>query len=79
MTMTDPKNKFLKCLWVMKGVDIGLLIPSTLPQVIAEVVYIDLLRPATLPPIIVEDITVVMLVEVDICNKIPSTLPIKTG
>ena len=79
MTNEFPKNTALKYLRVMKNVDIGLLRPSTIPILIAEVADIDLLRPATLPPIIVEDITVVMLVEVDICNKIPSTLPIKTG
>ena len=31
------KNMFLKSLWVSKVVDIGLLRPSTIPQVIAEV------------------------------------------
>ena len=31
-----PNKKILKCLWVMKGEYIGLLRPTTLPQVIAE-------------------------------------------
>ena len=58
-TMKLLVMKFLKCLLVMEYVDIGLLIPATLPISIAEVVI------------------VVMLVEVDICHKIPDTIFIK--
>ena len=32
-----PNKKALKCLWVSKVIDIGLLIPDTLPQIILEV------------------------------------------
>ena len=56
-----PKNKFLKCLWVRKVVDIGLLRPDTPPQLIMEVMKvmnIGLKRPATLPQVIAEDVDV---------------------
>ena len=66
MKMGFPKNKFLKCIWVMEEVDIGLLRPDTITQLIAEVMIIGLLSPANLPLVILEDIIVVMLVEVDI-------------
>ena len=46
--------------------DIGILIPATIPQVISEAVDIYILRPSTIPLIIVED----MLVEVDLGHKI---------
>ena len=46
------KNKLLKCLRVMKVLDIGILIPATIPQVIVEFVKV-----------------------VDICLKMPDTLP----
>ena len=72
--MKFMKKKVLKCLWVMKDMDIGLLIPTTLPIVITEVMNIGLLRPATLPLIIVDVFIVVMLVEVDLGNKIPVTV-----
>ena len=73
------KKKFLKCLWEMKDVDIGLLRPSTHPQVIANVLGIGLLIPTTLPLIIAEDIKVVMLVEVDLGQKRPANLPLEIG
>ena len=38
--MNVMKNNVLKCLWSRKVVEIGLLIPSTLPQVIVEVVKV---------------------------------------
>ena len=41
------KKKVLKCLWVRKDVNIGLLRPANVPQVIAEVVGIGILRPYT--------------------------------
>ena len=52
--------------------DIGLLIPATLPLVIVEVVNVGLLILATLPLVIAED----MLVDVDIGHKRPSTIPL---
>ena len=79
MMMKLPKKKVLKCLWLMKYLDIGLLRPATLPQVITEVVYIGILIPATLPLVILEDMIVVMLLEMDLGNKRPATVPIKIG
>ena len=59
----------------MKYVDIVLLRPATLPQVIAEVMEIGLLRTATITLIITDD----MLVEVDLGQKIPIILPLSIG
>ena len=73
--MKFPKKKVLKCLWVMKDVYIGLLIPATHPLLIAEEVGICLLIPDTIPFIITED----MLVDVDLGHKRPATLPIIIG
>ena len=74
-----PNNKFLKFLWVIKDVYIGLLRPDTLPQVIVEVVDIDILRPATLYQVIADDVILMMLVEVDLSYKRPATLPPEIG
>ena len=55
------KKKVLKYLWMRKVVDIGLLIPSTLSQVIADVIKvvdIGLLRPASLLQLILEVVDV---------------------
>ena len=76
--------------------DIGLLRPATLPQVIAEIVKvvdIDLLIPAALSQVIAEVVDVgqvypdtpnlaiaaYMLIEVDLCHKIPDTLTLAIG
>ena len=61
--MKLPKKKVLKCLWVMKYVDIVLLRPATIPEVIVEIVDIGILIPDNLPLIMSEDIIVVMLVD----------------
>ena len=74
-TMPLLKKKVLKCLWVMKYVDIGLLRPDTLPLVITEVMGIGLLIPATLPILIAEDIMAVMLIYVDLCHSITYNIP----
>ena len=42
-TMPFLKKKVLKCIWVMKYMDIGLLRPDTIPLVITEVMGIGLL------------------------------------
>ena len=42
-TMPSLKKKVLKCIWVMKYMDIGLLRPDTIPLVITEVMGIGLL------------------------------------
>ena len=42
-TMPFLKKKVLKCLWVMKYMDIGLLRPDTIPLVITEVMGIGIL------------------------------------
>ena len=55
--------------------EIGLLRPSTLPQVTPKVVHIGLLKPATLPLVIAEGI----LVEVDLGHKRPATLLLIIG
>ena len=73
------KKKVLEYLRVIKNVDIGILIPATLSQVIMNVLYIGILRPSTLPIVITKDVMVVMLVEVDICQKIPATLSLSIG
>ena len=51
------KKKVLKCLWVRKVVDIGLLRPANFPQVIVlavKVLDVGLKRPANLPQVITE-------------------------
>ena len=63
----------------MKDVDIDVLRPANIPQVIVEVVKIGLLRTATIPQVIIEDIIVVMSVEMDIGHKIPATIPLVVG
>ena len=63
------KKKVLKCLQVSKVVYIGILIPATLPRVIADVVkvvYFSILRPATIPQVIAD--------VVDVFQVWPSTL-----
>ena len=55
--------------------DIGLLIPSTIPQVTTEVVDIGILIPATITQVITED----MLVEVDLGHNRPATLTPEIG
>ena len=55
------KKKVLKCLWVRKVIDIGLLRPSTLLHVIVEVVKvldIGINRPYALPQVITEVVDV---------------------
>ena len=64
------KKKFLKCLRVRKVVDIGLLRPSTLTEVIVEVMDVGLFIIDTLPLIIAEDV----LVDVDLGHKRPDTI-----
>ena len=73
-TMEFWKNKVLKCLWLMKDVEMTLLRPSTLPLVITDFVDIGLLIPATLNLITAVDIIVVMSVEVDLGHKRPVTI-----
>ena len=58
------KKKILKCLLVSKLIDIGLLIPSNLTQVIMDVmkvVDIGLLRKSTLPQVIEKVVDVVQV------------------
>ena len=55
--------------------DIGLLRPATIPQVITEVVDIGILIPATITQVITED----MLVEVDLGHNRPDTLLLEIG
>ena len=65
------KKNVLNFIWVRKVVDISLLRPSTLPQLIVEVVevvYIGLLRPSTIPQLIVEAVYVGQV--------LPDTLPL---
>ena len=76
MMMKFTKKKFLKCLWVMKDVDIVLLVTANLPQLIMEVADIGLLIPSTLPLSIVEDIILLMLLEVDLGHNRPATITI---
>ena len=55
------KKKVLKCLWLRKVLDIGLLKTDTLPQVIGDVMKvknIGLLEPATRPQVIAEVVDV---------------------
>ena len=59
----------------MKVVGIGLLRLSTLPLVIAEVVYIGKVLAATIPLVIMED----MLIEVDLGHKRPATISLTIG
>ena len=76
--------KVLKFLQVMEDVEIGLLIPETLPLAIAEFIIvvamldidIGLKRTATLPLAIAEFIILVMIVEVDLGLNSPATLPL---
>ena len=68
------KKKVLKCLWVMKDADIGLLRPATIPQLTAEVVDIDILILSYLPFVSADDIILVTVVEVDIGHKRPANL-----
>ena len=74
--MKYSKKKASKCFWPMKDKYTGLLRPSTLPQVITEVVNIGILRPSTIPIVIAYDIIVVILVEADIGPNRPATLPL---
>ena len=60
---------------LMKVVYIGLKIPSNIPQVISEVADIGQVLPATVTLLIVEGV----LIEVYICNKITSSLPLSIG
>ena len=60
---------------VMKVVDIGIKIPSNIPQVIYEVADIGQVLPATLTLVIMEDV----LIELYICHKIPATLTLSIG
>ena len=65
------KKKVLKCLWGCKFVDIGLLIPVTLLQIISDVVKlldIGILIPATLTQVILE--------VVDVGQVFTATLPL---
>ena len=54
---------------------IGLLRPSTLPQVIVEFANVGLLIPANFPLVIAED----MLLEVDLGHKIPANITLAIG
>ena len=61
MAMKVLKNKACNCLWESKVVDIGILIPTTLPQIIVEVVKVvglGLKRTAIIPQVIKEVIGV---------------------
>ena len=58
-----------------KVVGIGLLRPSTLPQVIVEFSNVGLLIPANFPLVIAED----MLLEVDLGHKIPANITLAIG
>ena len=65
------KKKFFKYLWVSKFMYLGLLRPSTVPQVIVEVIKIVdicIKRPANLPQVITEVL--------DIGQVWPATLPL---
>ena len=56
-TTEDMKEKFFKCLWVMKDTRIGLLIPEDFSQVTMEVVKVSDMgfqRPDTIPTVIAE-------------------------
>ena len=57
MTEKVCKKKLLKCPWARKVVDIGLLIPATIPQAIVDAVKfvgIGIKRPYPLPQVIAE-------------------------
>ena len=75
MTIQCLKKKVLKCIWVRKVVDIGLLIPATFPQVIVEVTDIGLLRPPSLPIVIARG----TLVDTVLGHKRPDNTPFKIG
>ena len=65
------KNKLWKCLWVSKVVEIGILRPSTLSQLIlyfVKVVDIGLKIPDTIHQLIAE--------VVDVCHFLISNLPL---
>ena len=56
-TMQVMKVKVLKCIWVRKVMDTGLLIPDNFPLIIVEVVkVVDTIykRPSNLPQVIAE-------------------------
>ena len=64
-------NKVLRCLWGIKFVDVGLLRPATVPQLIVEVVKdvdIGLKIPSTLPQVIAK--------VVDVDQVWPATIPL---
>ena len=64
MTTKVLKKTVLKCLWERKVMNIGLLRPATLPQVIADFVKavdIGLLIPATLTQVIMEVVDVIQV------------------
>ena len=64
MTKNFVKKRLLKCLQVMKIVDIGILRTSTVPQVISEVTKfmdIDIKIPATTPQLIMEVVEICQL------------------
>ena len=71
--MTFTKKKVLKCLWITKDVEIGLLVPATITLVIVEDVLVVMLlevylchkRPATFP-LSIEEQELILKVEVDI-------------
>ena len=70
--MNITKKNVLKILWESKVVEIGILIPATLPKLIDEVVDLVQVLPSTIPIVILED----MLIEVDLGHKIPATITI---
>ena len=53
-----PANRPQVIVDVGKVMDIGLLIPDTLTQVITEVMYVGQVRPATMPLVIEEDLLI---------------------
>ena len=95
-TLKVMRKKVLKCLQESKFVDIDLLKPAALPQLIAEIVKlldIGILIPDTLTQVIVKFMDVVqvlkailniiiaedMMIEVDLGHKIPATFTIPIG
>ena len=78
-------KKVLKCLWVMDDVDLGLLIPATLPFAILEVIIVVMVvevglghkRPATLPLEIMTFTFLVLMVDVELSLKRPANFPLK--
>ena len=55
---TFLRKMVLKCLWVSKFMDIGLLRPATLTQVIEEVVDVGQVRTVTLYLLIEKDMLI---------------------